>query len=82
MAQVVVGRGQARLFVPAVAAMLRLGEWGRRQKLRASCGPLSEAMLRDIGLTRDDVEAALVAPLDQDASDHLASKAMARAGNW
>ncbi len=82
MTRVVVGRGRARPFAPVVDAMLRLGEWGRRHQVRASCGPLSEAKLRDIGLTRDDVEAALGAPLDQDASDHLVREAMARAGNW
>ena len=82
MTKVMIGTGQARLFAPVVGAMRRLGEWGRRQKLRASCGPLSEALLRDIGLTREDVEAALGAPLDRDASGHLASKATARAGNW
>lgn len=82
MTRVVVGSGQAGRFAPVVDAMLRLGEWGRRWQIRASCGPLSEAMLRDIGLTRDDVEAVLDLPLDQDASDQLVREAAARAANW
>jgi uncharacterized protein YjiS (DUF1127 family) len=69
-------------MAPVVNAMLLLGEFSRRRQMKAACGPLSEALLRDIGLTPDDVEAALGAPLDQDASDALLREAVARAGNW
>jgi uncharacterized protein YjiS (DUF1127 family) len=82
MANLVVGKGQARLLAPVVDAMLQLGEWGRRRRIRSSCGPLSDTLLRDIGLTREAVEAALEAPLDQNASDRMLREALARAGNW
>jgi uncharacterized protein YjiS (DUF1127 family) len=82
MANVVFGEGQARLVAPMVDAILRLGEWRRRRQIRASCGPLSDSLLRDVGLTREDVEAALALSLDQNASDRMLREAVARAGNW
>lgn len=48
----------------------------------ASLGRLSDANLRDIGLTRNDVEAATHLGASRDASEILARKARLRAGNW
>lgn len=82
MEKIATGRSPARLLSPAMDVLLRLGEWSRRRHVKASCGPLSDALLRDIGLIREDVEAALDMPLDQNASDKMMREAMARAGNW
>ncbi|WP_374430896.1 DUF1127 domain-containing protein [Tabrizicola sp.] len=70
------------IMAPVINATLLLGVFTRRRQMKISVGGLSEAMLRDIGLTPEDVEAALGAPLDQDASDAMLHEAVARAGNW
>ena len=75
-----VGRGG--LLAPMVQAMSQLAEWGRRQQMRKAFGLTSEALLRDIGLTPDDLVEALAQPLDGDASDALVKAAVARAANW
>ncbi len=77
-----ISRTPTWIMAPVVNAMLLLGEFARRRQMKASCGSLTAEMLRDIGLTPEDVEAALGAPLDQDASDTLLRDAVARAGNW
>jgi uncharacterized protein YjiS (DUF1127 family) len=59
MEKIATGRSPARLLSPAMDVLLRLGEWSRRRHVKASCGPLSDALLRDMGLIRVDVEAAL-----------------------
>lgn len=43
---------------------------------------LSDRHLRDIGLTRGDVEALHGLPLGRDVSTHLALRSGSRAGNW
>jgi uncharacterized protein YjiS (DUF1127 family) len=73
---------QVWLFAPVANAVLRLGEWNRRRQIRTSCGPLSETLLRDIGFTRADVDAALGAPLNQDASEAIVREVLTRATNW
>lgn len=57
-------------------------EWRRRQEIRKARGLASAALLRDIGLTPDDLEEALAQPLDQEASEAMVKAAEARAGNW
>jgi len=49
---------------------------------RASLGRLSDANLKDIGLTRNDVEAATRFGASREASEILARKARLHAGNW
>lgn len=75
-----IGRGV--LVAPIVQAMFQLAEWGRRRQIRQAYGPISEILLRDIGLTPYELEEALAAPIAEDASDALARAAMARPGNW
>lgn len=53
-----------------------------RALARRSLSQLSEAHLKDIGLTPHDVAAALNAGSPVDISDRLACKAECRAGNW
>lgn len=52
----------------------------RRRRIRCSYGRLSDAQLRDIGMTPNELEIALSQPLERNASDALA-KAAERA-NW
>ena len=74
--------GRGMLVAPIVQAMTQLAEWGRRQQMRKAYGLTSEVLLRDIGLTPDDLVAAMELPLDHEASDALVKAAVARAGNW
>lgn len=53
-----------------------------RHRARQSLGQLGEAHLKDVGLTRYDVEISLRAGSSQDFSDRLARKAGCRSGNW
>jgi hypothetical protein len=62
--------------------MFKLAEWNRRRQIRKAYGPISEVLLRDIGLTPYELEEALAMPLDENASDALLKAAVARAGNW
>lgn len=73
--------GRPQLLVPMAWVLFRLGEWQRRRQMQRALR-VSGALLRDIGLTPDDVEAASHAPLGQGASDEVLREAMARAGNW
>lgn len=75
-----VGRGE--LLAPMMQAMSQLAEWGRRRQMRKAFGMTSEALLRDIGLTPDDLVGALAQPLDGDASDALVKATVAQVGNW
>ena len=77
-----ISRTPTWVFAPVVNAMLLLGEFNRRRQVRSSCGRLSAALLRDMGVTPDDLEAALGRPLDRDASEELVREAVARVGNW
>lgn len=75
-----IGRGV--LLAPMVQAMSQIAEWSRRRQIRKSFGLTTEVLLRDIGLTPDDLLQALDQPLDEDASDALVRSAVARAENW
>lgn len=75
-----VGRGV--LVAPVAQAMYQLAEWGRRRQIRQAFGLTSEVLLRDIGLTPDDLVEALAQPLTEAASDAMVKAAVARAGNW
>jgi uncharacterized protein YjiS (DUF1127 family) len=74
--------GRGVLVAPMAQVMTLLGEWGRRRQMRKSFGLCSEVLLRDIGLTPDDLLQAMDQPLGEDSSDALLRAAMARAGNW
>ena len=74
--------GRGLLPAPFAQAMFQLSEWGWRRRMRKSLGSTSERLLRDIGLTLDDLEDALGQPLANEASDALLKAAIARAGNW
>lgn len=74
------GRG---VLASAVAhARSQIAEWGWRRQMRRALGPTSEGLMRDIGLTPDDLSAALTQPLSESASDMLSMVAKERAGNW
>ena len=70
------------LAAPVAEALIRLGEWRRRRQLRKAFGLTSETLLRDIGLTPDDLQEALSASLEGASSEALLKAALARAGNW
>lgn len=73
---------RAILIAPVVEVVCRLREWRRRRAIRASLAQASDLLLRDIGLTEDDLEHALAQPLVKDASDALVKAALARERNW
>jgi uncharacterized protein YjiS (DUF1127 family) len=66
-------------FVPTLD---HLAEALRRRQIRRSYGRMSDAQLRDLGLTRWDIEVALSLPLEQDAADALAMAAAIEAARW
>ncbi len=82
MDKVATGRGQIRMLAAAVEAMRRLREWNRRRQMMVACGPLSADLLRDIGLTPEDLDAARGLPLHRDASEQLRREAAVQAANW
>ena len=71
--------GAALSFLPALDA---LSEALRRRRIRRSFGRMPDAMLRDIGLTRYELEVALSLPLRESASDTLAQATDREAGRW
>ena len=71
--------GSSLSFLPALDV---LAEAVRRRRIRRTYGRMSDAQLRDIGLTRQDVEAALVLPLGQSAGDAVIKAAAAEAALW
>jgi len=73
---------RAVMLVPLAQALTQLGEWRRRNQLRKAFRQTPDALMRDIGLTMDDLMAAFDQPLTDDASDALVKAAVARAGNW
>lgn len=74
--------GRGVLVAPIVRAMSDLAEWSRRRQIRKAYGPISDVLLRDIGLTPHELEEALAKPMAKNASDALVRAAAARAGNW
>ena len=57
-------------------------EWRIRRNIGRSLGHLSNFHLRDVGLTKADVEAACADSFDRSASRALKSTAQNRMGNW
>lgn len=54
----------------------------RRRRIRRSYGRLSNAQLRDIGLTAHDLEVALAQPVERSADTALAKAAVADGAMW
>ena len=57
-------------------------EWRTRRNIERSLGHLSNFHLRDVGLTKADVEAACADSFDRSVSRALKSAAQSRMGNW
>lgn len=57
-------------------------EWRTRRNIERSLGHLSNFHLRDVGLTKADVEAACADSFHRSASRALKSAAQNRTGNW
>jgi uncharacterized protein YjiS (DUF1127 family) len=57
-------------------------EWRTRRNIERGLGHLSNFNLRDVGLTKADVEAACTDSFDRSASRALKSAAQNRSGNW
>ena len=57
-------------------------EWRTRRRIERSLGQLSNFYLRDVGLTKADVEAACADSFDRSATRALKSAAQNRMGNW
>lgn len=57
-------------------------EWQARRSIEGSLGHLSHDYLRDIGLTKNDVELACTDRFGQSGSHALKSAVQNRMGNW
>ena len=76
-------RGPGTFLDPPLERLLALvHEWRTRRNIERGLGHLSNFLLRDVGLTKADVEAACVDRFDQSASRALESAAQNRMSNW
>ena len=57
-------------------------EWRTRRNIERSLGHLSNFHLRDVGLTKADVETACADSFDRSASRAIKCAAQNRIGNW
>ena len=57
-------------------------EWRTRRNIECGLGRLSNFHLRDVGLTKADIEAACADSFDRSSSRALNSAAQNRMGNW
>ncbi|MER9689691.1 DUF1127 domain-containing protein [Mesorhizobium sp. M0139] len=70
-------------FDPPLERLLALVcEWRTRRNIKRGLGHLSNFLLRDVGLTKADVEAACADSFDTSASLALKSAAQNQTGNW
>ena len=67
---------------PLERLLALVDEWQTRRNIERSLGDLSNFNLRDVGLTKFDVEAACADSFDRSASRVLMSAAQNRMGNW
>ena len=67
---------------PLERLLVLVHEWRTRRNIERSLGHLSNLHLRDVGLTKTDVEAACADSFDRSASHALKSAAQNRMGNW
>ncbi|WP_457155516.1 DUF1127 domain-containing protein [Mesorhizobium sp. P5_C1] len=70
------------LDLPLERLLAVVHEWRTRRNIERELGHLSNFLLRDVGLTKADVEAACVDSFDRSASRALKSVAQNRTGNW
>ena len=70
------------LDLPLERLLALVHEWRTRRNIERGLGRLSTVHLRDIGLTKADVEAACADSFDRSASRALKSAAQSRTGNW
>jgi len=74
--------GRAVLIRVLLAARLLADGIASRIAMKRSLGRLSDRHLRDIGLTRGDIDAALYEPFSADVSERLARIARMQSENW
>lgn len=74
------------VLIPQFQAFVHATEmWAeaiRRRQIRRSYCPMTDAELRDIGLTAYDLEVALSLPLTRNASENIAKAAAVEAAKW
>jgi uncharacterized protein YjiS (DUF1127 family) len=70
------------LHLPLERLLALVHEWRTRRNLERSLGHLSNFYLRDVGLTKSDLETACSDSFDRSASRALKSVAQIRTGNW
>jgi uncharacterized protein YjiS (DUF1127 family) len=75
-------RHHSRLSRLGQNLLMRLAELQKRRKLRGSFAKLPEKVLRDISLTRHDVQVGCGWSPSRDAVDGLCKTAGTRVGNW
>lgn len=67
-----------RIVKVGKTVLAALRAWMRRRELMAAVAGMDEHMLRDIGVTGQDISAALSVPLWEDPTAHLAQLAAER----
>ena len=82
MPQTTLGRPARRFNRPLERLLALVHEWRTRRNIERGLGQLSNFLLRDVGLTKADVEAACADSFDRSASRALKSAAQNRTGNW
>ncbi|RAZ81996.1 hypothetical protein DPM33_35340 [Mesorhizobium hawassense] len=75
-------RAPGTFFRPFERLLALVHERRTRREIERSLGRLSNFHLRDVGLTKFDVEAACADGFDRSASRALMSVAQKRLGNW
>ena len=70
------------LDLPLERLLAVVHEWRTRRNIERGLGHLSNFYLRDVGLTKADVEAACADSFDRSAYRALKSAAHNRTGNW
>ena len=71
-----------RISLSFLPALNHWAESRRRRQIRHTYGEMSNAQLRDIGLTPWDVAVALSLPLEKSAGDAIAAAAEHEAARW
>ncbi|TGQ53370.1 hypothetical protein EN836_14300 [Mesorhizobium sp. M1C.F.Ca.ET.193.01.1.1] len=75
-------RSRGTVLHPFERLLALTDEWRTRREIERSIGRLSNFHLRDVGLTKFDVEAACADSFDRSASRALMSVGQKRSGNW
>jgi uncharacterized protein YjiS (DUF1127 family) len=80
--QIALGMPGTFLGRPLERLLACVQEWRTRRNLKRSLGHLSSFYLRDVGLIKADVGAALADSFDRSATRALSGSAQSRFGNW